>query len=374
VKFLQIIRPEDIPKHKSYISFEYSEDVTAASSGRSDGQKPVWLEKWVKFNGIMHELMHLLGFFHEHQRPDRDLFCNANIDDADFSIINDQYTIGKYDPESVMHYEWCNNLKPKEGGLLTFEQMEKKKKLAKDFSKGDIDALNFIYGKMKCTAEDYGFKFLSQGFYECLDCWGKDSALGCCCACRFTCHKTHRVIHHPPTKLFFCDCGVNGHKIACTTTSTGKTGYRQPWLKCLTCFKDNDKNGVCFPCSKTCHLGHETEYRYGLKNICNCGNSQCLKECCLQKPRSIKINIEFEVGSCRKLLEYETDPSMRIDVMRKEIGECLAEDLQLPGTLLLELEYKGKKLDPYSTLLEYRIQENDIILAHGNKPGVVYRI
>ena len=60
----------------------------------------------------MHELVHALGFYHEHQRPDRDNFITinkANIeqeDEYEFNKISSSLTdsLGEsYDYESIMY-------------------------------------------------------------------------------------------------------------------------------------------------------------------------------------------------------------------------------------------------------------------------------
>lgn len=67
-----------------------------------------------QFVEILHETMHALGAYHEHQRPDRDsIFSEINrqassLTDAqwrvNFGIPSDAEAVGSYDLASVMHY------------------------------------------------------------------------------------------------------------------------------------------------------------------------------------------------------------------------------------------------------------------------------
>jgi hypothetical protein len=60
---------------------------------------------------VQHEVMHALGFFHEHSRPDRDSFVTVHDEwiqegfAVNFQIATLNNTLGtKYDYKSVMHY------------------------------------------------------------------------------------------------------------------------------------------------------------------------------------------------------------------------------------------------------------------------------
>ena len=63
------------------------------------------------FCSVLHELMHALGFWHEHSRPDRDKHIeiieeNIKGKKHNFYIqnINQANMVGEYDLCSVMHY------------------------------------------------------------------------------------------------------------------------------------------------------------------------------------------------------------------------------------------------------------------------------
>lgn len=79
------------------------QDVYIASWGRSD-------TKWI----IVHELGHVLGFWHEQQRTDRDQYVDIISENAldiqeffNFSIVPGTNHYGPYDYDSLMHYGQC---------------------------------------------------------------------------------------------------------------------------------------------------------------------------------------------------------------------------------------------------------------------------
>ena len=61
---------------------------------------------------IAHEIGHVLGFHHEHSRPDRDEFIlvnNTNIQDGkeynfDAYTLDESMSFAAYDVSSIMHY------------------------------------------------------------------------------------------------------------------------------------------------------------------------------------------------------------------------------------------------------------------------------
>ena len=59
---------------------------------------------------VQHEVLHVLGFGHEHQRPDRDeylnVYSNRSLNPAEFEKMTDWFQMEKYpfEAESVMMY------------------------------------------------------------------------------------------------------------------------------------------------------------------------------------------------------------------------------------------------------------------------------
>ena len=59
-------------KAKDFVSFRSHKEHCLSSVGRVDGEQEVWLGPQCKKGEIFHALMHVLGFFHEQSRTDRD--------------------------------------------------------------------------------------------------------------------------------------------------------------------------------------------------------------------------------------------------------------------------------------------------------------
>jgi len=162
-----------IPPPKEHISIEISlmEDSSleflSSFGGIGPGHgTPIILSKkqGTQIGAVLHELMHTLGFKHEHQRTDRDHYVQIIGNDINDEIISlqDHICIGKYDPESVMHYPWDDEIRPKLNGLLTDVQIELLRTSIppKRLSIGDIEGIEFLVGKY-------------SSFYDCITCWEK---------------------------------------------------------------------------------------------------------------------------------------------------------------------------------------------------------
>lgn len=104
---------------------------------------------------IQHELMHVLGYFHEQSRPDRDNFLQINLGNVEASMTHNfnKYTWGStvvnqgstYDYSSIMHYGTTAfsmngqpTMVPKQAGVKIGE--------AKQLSGMDIAEVRHFYG------------------------------------------------------------------------------------------------------------------------------------------------------------------------------------------------------------------------------------
>lgn len=110
---------------------------------------------WEK-TALIHEIGHVLGLMHEHQRIDRDLFIEIHIENAgEFSFAYDRLSVGPldksgpYDFMSIMHYwegAYSINGKPIMVPRKGYESFAMKMGRSKTLTPSDRQLITSIYG------------------------------------------------------------------------------------------------------------------------------------------------------------------------------------------------------------------------------------
>lgn len=160
--------------HITKIIFEHSSDANSYSPIGRESSKYNSIKlgnQGFEKRTVIHEVLHSLGFFHEHSRTDRDNYINIlyNNIDPTFSYAFDTfidkglsgYNLGPFDFESIMLYGSyafsINNqatITKKDGTRFSANNTS--------LSDGDIAGLNYIYGPkpilntVEITAENNG--------------------------------------------------------------------------------------------------------------------------------------------------------------------------------------------------------------------------
>ncbi len=95
-----------------YLSFQLADDYCQSNIGRIGGEQRISCDIGDGFGigSLVHEIGHTVGLYHEHQRPDRDLYVEIHTDniasdkERHFAIKPSGTISGDYDYGSIMHY------------------------------------------------------------------------------------------------------------------------------------------------------------------------------------------------------------------------------------------------------------------------------
>ncbi|CAI4228955.1 unnamed protein product [Auanema sp. JU1783] len=144
-----------VPTDKDYVVISKL-DGCYADFAKVGGRQQVSLaDECIDYATIIHELMHVIGFIHEHQRDDRDGYVSivwqnviqgADTDFAKLSNFGLSYYGEGYDYLSIMHYESNEGSK---NGKNTIEAKDKRYTpvmgRSVDFSDSDLRRVNKAY-------------------------------------------------------------------------------------------------------------------------------------------------------------------------------------------------------------------------------------
>lgn len=172
IKFVQ-----RLPSDPDYLFIQNRNTGCWSSVGRVGGRQEVNLQSpgcTTKVGTVMHELMHALGFMHEHNREDRDGFVDILMGNVKPGYENDfqKAAAGStnsfgvpYDYGSLLHYSptaFSRNGQPtiqarqSSGGAGQMGQREQ-------FSKGDLAKVNTMYNcKGDAAKKDQSLTWLDQ--------------------------------------------------------------------------------------------------------------------------------------------------------------------------------------------------------------------
>ncbi len=119
-----------------------------------ENAQPLWLSEKARHETVLHELGHVIGLWHEHNRPDRDQYVkifkqHVKEERLDNFHIGNGQMVGDYDHQSIMHYSssiFSNNGHPTFQALDTIHISQRAYVgRSKHISQGDIEAVNAIY-------------------------------------------------------------------------------------------------------------------------------------------------------------------------------------------------------------------------------------
>lgn len=147
---IRLVERTDEP---DWVNFTVHEYQCASYVGRNGGEQEITVPEWCNSGGIIHEIGHAVGLFHEQSREDSDSHVKVFFENVDKRLILNNFLqeirrgddIGPYDYGSIMHYGGffaSRNNRPTIETIppgLPIGQLD-------GLSAGDIDGVAELYG------------------------------------------------------------------------------------------------------------------------------------------------------------------------------------------------------------------------------------
>lgn len=151
------IRFVNYQDEKDAVVFLYEPDTCASHVGRIGGHQPILVSESCGRAEVVHELMHTLGFIHEHQRVERDTFVQVFLDrvsedkQINFEILPHSYQniyqklSSRFDYESITIYP--PEAFAKNTGESTLLPRDQRNQIqpSRGLSPGDVSKIEEVY-------------------------------------------------------------------------------------------------------------------------------------------------------------------------------------------------------------------------------------
>lgn len=144
-------------KHPDYLHFDLGK-FNRALMGRHNGKNSVTLNSKADLTVVLHEIMHCLGFMHEHRREKGDSFayiCKNQLKSSNFIEDNTHVCLaginfGPFDSSSVMHFHCCEH-------MISYRLIKDTQESG--LSQVDCAKINFYYEEYSLSENDIMVKW-----------------------------------------------------------------------------------------------------------------------------------------------------------------------------------------------------------------------